>query len=436
MDIMKLTKKSFFKIAAFTAFLTIFINLVGKLLGFIREVYISSYYGISTITDIFFAIQQFPVFVYSFMFGAFNLVFIPYYVKAKKAGSANDFIYKIFLILTAFGGIITVLMILGSKELLPQLVGVYKLNNNLSNSYSIILSLSIIPTIVIGFCYGILHSNQNHITAMVLTTFTTLIMLIFLYLFKLYEILPFEYILPWSYVIGFIVTGLFSIFFLIQEIKTNKQQSVKVDKETFKNFFKQLSASSIENIGFNINQILTIYFSGMSGAGGIAAINYAQRISMLALSGLISPINQIIQSRLSNSSNQGLKNTFTRYIFIIVSISITISLFIYFFRDFIVAFIYERGSFDINDTQIVSNILVPYAFYLIIISLNQLFARYYFVLNKGGLYTIILLVGYLIANVIKPILVVDYGLVGVVWSSVIGEGISLLGFLLIFRRNK
>jgi putative peptidoglycan lipid II flippase len=106
------------------------------------------------------------------------------------------------------------------------------------------------------------------------------------------------------------------------------------------------------------------------------------------------------------------------------------------FREPLVRFIYQRGEFSASDTIRVSWVLVPYAGYFVVMSLNQLFARYLFVLSRGGLYTTTLLAGYLVSNLLKPFLATSIGLSGVIWACAIGEGLALLFFVAWFVREE
>jgi putative peptidoglycan lipid II flippase len=102
----------------------------------------------------------------------------------------------------------------------------------------------------------------------------------------------------------------------------------------------------------------------------------------------------------------------------------------------LVRFVYQRGEFSASDTIRVSLVLVPYAVYFTVISLNQLFARYFFVLSRGGLYSTSLLAGYLVSNLLKPFLATSMGLSGVIWACTIGEGLALLFLVAWFVREE
>ena len=55
-----------------------------KLSAFAREAFIAAKFGLSAVTDAYFGLQQFPLALASFMFGAFSLTFIPAYENEQR----------------------------------------------------------------------------------------------------------------------------------------------------------------------------------------------------------------------------------------------------------------------------------------------------------------------------------------------------------------
>src|SRR5271165_6367624 len=65
--------------SAILVLLTLAIGGVFKLSAFAREAFIAAYFGL----------QQFPISLSSFMFGAFSLAFAPAYAKARRSGTVT-----------------------------------------------------------------------------------------------------------------------------------------------------------------------------------------------------------------------------------------------------------------------------------------------------------------------------------------------------------
>ncbi len=422
-----------------TVFLVLAINGGSKVVGFAREVYISSLYGVSRVTDAFFAVQQIPLFVQNYMFGAFNLVFIPDYAHAKQERFARAFLKALLRVLVSVGFVLTVLMFAGAYEWVPQIVGVAGVAVDLAGDFAMILALSILPIVLLGVSYGMLHAERQHVKAMLMELalpFVMFLSLIGLHLIQVNDL----YVLPWSFVIGALVAGGCAVYLmrrLLRDAPVSPPQTHRAQGPHLRGFFRQLSASSTENVGFNLNQLLNVYFAGTTGAGSIAVYAYTTRLAMFTLNGIVSPLNQMIQAWLSNnepSERRGLHFAFITLAMVLLVVIIALLLIA--FREPVVRLVYERGAFSAYDTARVAQTLVPYAVYFVVIALKQLYARYFFVISRGGAYTLLALVGYVISNLLKPFLATSMGLSGVIWACVIGEGVTLLFLIIQFVREE
>jgi len=416
-----------------TVLLVLAVNAGSKVGGFVREVYISSLYGVSTVTDAFFAVQQIPLFVGNYMFGAFNLVFIPRYASAKQENLSRAFLKALLKILLSAGLVLTALMFVGAYEWVPRIVGVAEQAGDLAGVFARILSLTIVPVILLGVGYGMFHAERQHVKAMLMDALFPLAML--LGLVGLSHVLEanLAYALPWSFVIGASVAGGCATYLarrLVRSDPAPQPQKRRAEGPFLKGFFKQLSASSAENVGFNVNQLLNVFFAGTTGPGSVAVYAYATRLAMLPLSGIVNPLAQMIQAWLSSHETPERRGKhFALVALAMLLMVLLIALLLIAFREPLVRFVYQRGEFSASDTIRVSWLLVPYAGYFAVMSLNQLFARYFFVLSRGGLYTTSLLAGYLVSNLLKPFLAASMGLSGVIWACAIGEGLALLSLL-------
>lgn len=414
------------------AILVLGINVFSKIAGFIREVLISSTFGISRLTDTFFTIQQIPMFIGNYMLGAFNLVFVPQYSLASKEGNSRGFLFKTFMFFFICGLLMFFFMYQGTEYIenifFPNLAGI-----GYVEQFVRILSITILPSILIGFGYGIYLSEQKHIKSMILMSLSQVIMLASLVIFLMFSFENQTYSLPWSFTIGMIIAGIWALLIII-----NRYKNGKVDKSektiNMRVFFKQLFAASAENLGYNTNQMLTIYFAIKAGAGAVSINAFALRIMMLALGGVLTPIHQMIQGWLSNNKEVATKKFKQINIFMLI-LTVAIAMVVVIFRETIVSLIYERGSFDKEATKKVASLLIPYFVYFVVMAQNQLMARYFFVFGRGGVYTTTLLIGYVISNILKPYLLYVYGMEGLIWACCIGEGLALVILNLIYIKD-
>ena len=408
----------------------VFVLGVGsKLIGAIREIYISSRFGVGPITDTFFAVQQFPASISNYLFGAFTLAFVPHYIAAKRCGLERRLTAKVATFLFAFVCALTVATSAGHGALVPLLTGL-KQYRDLATGFSLIIALSFLPIAANGLAFAVLHAEGKHNQAMMLSALPPAAMMASLLCWLLVPSRFFSLALPWSFVIGSSLGGVWSVWTLARRTPRPVPVSLRADPPS--GFARQLAASSIENLAFNINLILTVHFAALSGPGGVAVNTYSQRISMLALSGAVIPLAQVAQTRLSRAGSELIPAVFGRMIVIFALAFALVAVATYSFRTPLVRLIYQRGAFHSGDTAAVSAALAPYSAYFLVLALNTVFARFFFSISRGQIYTAVLLGGYILGNSLKAYWGVTNGVPGIALSGTVGEGAALVVLMMIF----
>ena len=143
------------------------VSLGSKVLGFVREVYISSHFGVSPITDSFFGVQQLPVMTMNYMAGAFTLAFVPHYVAVKAQGRQREFLRSLP---DRAGGN------LGCGDAGDDCWGQQShprhrrngVERRLTARFAVVLAAAVIPSALIGVGYSVCHAEHEHSKAMVL----------------------------------------------------------------------------------------------------------------------------------------------------------------------------------------------------------------------------------------------------------------------------
>ncbi|MBN8496667.1 lipid II flippase MurJ [Accumulibacter sp.] len=396
--------------------LQLLINGFGKALGFVREVLISSVFGVSGVTDAFFAIQQLLVFVSSFMMGAFNLAFVPHYIRSEAAGGGPSFLRPVMCWLGGLALLLTVALAVLDSTQLAVVLG-FAPPNELLKRFASILAFSILPTVLVGLAFGVLHADRRHNEATLLSATAPATMLIVLVVF--YSVSStrdsMTAALPWSYLFGMAFAGFIGLTVLLRRLAGGGTS----DAPNLSSFMRSLGSASLENVGFNINQLSNFYFAARLGDGLVAINAFALRIGMLPLNLISSQLGQIYQSWAARSLSAGRRPT--GWVFLCLCLpSGLIALLMVSLDDAIVRLVYERGHFGPTQTRLVADLLVPYSAYFFVMSTNQLAARHCFVLGRGALYMKLMLLAYGVALVGK--LAFSTSLANVIWVCVISEG--------------
>ena len=398
----------------------------GRVLGFFREVLISSQYGTTPPADAFFTIQQLPTIVSTFVFGPFMIAYVPYYAAMRTSGIERKAVEDSSRAALRFGVAITAVMIGVGVVLLWLNIGPAG-GQGLYGSFTVILALSIVPLIVTGLASVVLNARGQHVAAMAIAALTPAGLLACLILLTVLPIVSSADALPWSFVAGSVLSAVVGVIVLRRSLPAAPADAPTARPPDSATFRKELLASAAENVGFSLNQALTVFFAAGLGGGVVATYSYAYRITAFAF-GLVSPLNIWIQTWMTRDESHREGRLLLLVITAMAALVVGIAIALIVVAGPLVAFVYLRGSFSEANAASVTAVLTPLAVYGVVFSLNHLFARYWFVQLQGAIYSRVMIAAYVIGNLLKAVMVGPFGLDGVIWASVIAEGAALAWF--------
>jgi len=405
-----------------------------KISAFAREAFIASRFGLSSLTDAYFALQQLPLALATFMFGAFALAFTPAYAHEQQNNGIVRWLPGLLLYGSLFGVVLTALTLLGA----PFLLGLFTTSADAgTHSTLTVLSLCYVPIIAIGICAGICTSYGRNLWSMTLTGLPYLVMTVTLLLIYAAGRLS-GLSLPISMTVGFVAIGIFSAFKIFRGEKPVRAESYLQPWRfpEFRMFLRQLTASSVESLGFTGNQFLLIHFLAMSGTGAISANNCASRIGMLGYSLLAQPLGQYMQGRMCITREEDRPKQFKRFLLMMALASIGAAALVFFARYGITEAVYMRGRFSFSELNEVVSILPAWLAYFVVLTLNSCVAKYLFISSRGSSYTRNMLCGYALANGLRFTLAGHRPASSMIWCAVLGEGLALVVNLGICRAHK
>ena len=269
---LRLAQSRFIKGGALLAALTLATAGLFKIAAFAREAFIASRFGLSSFTDAYFAFQQLPLMLATFMFGAFGLAFIPAQAFQKRQTDGLAWLPA----LTVYGGAIGMLLTLVAAVLSPSLLRAFSIGPDAQGRTTLlILSCSFAPIIWLGIWAGKTIADGRNVLAMFVTGLPYLLMtllLVALYGFGKLDRLS----LPISFLAGFGVVGLCTLPSLVateQRVGALASLVTTWKLPAFRGFLRQLTTSSVENLGYSANQLLLVYFVAQTGTGEVSAIS-------------------------------------------------------------------------------------------------------------------------------------------------------------------
>jgi len=408
--------------------LTLAVGGIFKLSAFAREAFIAGKFGLSSVTDAYFGLQQLPLTFATFMFGAFALAFTPAYAEAHKRERGIEWMPGLLTIGCLAGFILSAAMMFAGPVLF-QLIhseGTPDIWSTLE-----ILSACFMPIFCIGVWAGICTARGHNLAALTVVGLPYLLMA--LTLFGLHFLGKLDNLsLPFSMSAGFVAVGLYSLIrtLLVQPIVSLSFPLAIWKIQEFRSFLRQLSAATIENGGFAANQLLMIYFLSRSGVGIISGNNCAMRIGMLSYSVLAMPLTQLVQARLCATEGRGRHSMFRRWFLMVAGISVAFAIGIFLCRFPIIRAVYMHGRFQDVELRLVASLLPAWLAYVTIMSLNQLAARYLFIRSIGPVYVRRQLYAYAAANLVRLAIVGHFDASWIIWCSVVAEACAMLANLL------
>jgi glycogen synthase len=406
------------------ALLTLGLGGLFKLAAFAREAFIASHFGLSSFTDAYFASQQLPLILASFMFGAFSLAFTPAYAAEKRESGRVAWLPGLAMYGGALGALLTLLTIALAPSLLRAL-------NSAPGPHAgvtlVILSFCFAPVIWLGIWTGVMIANGRNLLAMFVAGLPYLGMtalLIGLYWLGKLDALS----LPLSFLVGFAVVGCSTLFWMLAiEWRRAEFRALMEPWKMpgFRHFLAQLRASSTENLGYAVNQLLVVYFVARAGTGAVSANTCAMRVGMLGFSLLGQPLAQLLQAKLCAAPERAQAEVFKKWLLAIAGLVLTFAALLYGCREPVTRLVYLHGKFSAVELSRVIAIMPAWLAYFVVVSLNAITARYLFIRAQGGTYVRRQLWAYAAANLIRVACWGRLSAPQVIWCSVLAETCAL-----------
>jgi len=423
---------------------------LSRILGFIRDILIAQYLGVSMLSDAFFAAFRLPNFFRRiFAEGAFNSAFVPIFIEKlqDKRSDKDELLFArnifsiLFYILLVFTIIFQIFMPFFMKILFPGFFTDPEKSEMLI-SLSHITIFYLISISLVSLCSGILNSLGKFAVPASSPIILNITLIASVFVFG--SITPnYAYALSW----GVFVAGILQFLWLF--IFTIKSGFLLYPKSLFKGniinqdtrkFFRKLIPGVIGANVMQINLLIDSIFASMI-AGAVSYLYYADRINQLPLAMIGIAIGIALLPSLSRKikagENEGaikLQNMALEVGLILV-IPATLALTVLAYP--IISSLFERGKFTSEESFFVAKALMFYSFGLPSYVLVKVMEPAFFA--RGNTKTpmkiaMACLVNNALLNVV--FFVLGFGYVGIVIASIISSYLNLTLLFTILMREK
>ncbi|MDR2342673.1 MAG: murein biosynthesis integral membrane protein MurJ [Campylobacteraceae bacterium] len=415
-------------------FRTFFTNsfgiLVSRIFGFIRDLLTASVLGANIYSDMFFVAFKLPnLFRRIFAEGAFTQAFLPAFTKSRTKGI---FALHVFIRFFLFITFLTAIVVIFSPFITKIFAYGFSDEQILQTAPLVSINFFYLALIyIVTFIASLLQYRSHFATTAFSTALLNIAMIISLLLSNPSEPQNSVYYLSFGVIIGGFLqvlvhiyamkkTRLFPLVFAAVKYRKIHKQNDLERKTFYKNFFHSVLGGSTVQLSAFIDTWLASFLA----AGSISYLYYANRIFQLPLAlfaialsvGIFPRITKLIKK---NDENEAIKLLTKGFWFLTFLLSIS-ALGGILLSEPIIKILFERGSFNMQDTITCAKVLSMYLIGLIPFGLSRMFSLWLFAQQKQKEAAIISAISLGIGIVFSFILVYPFGVIGLALANSLG----------------
>lgn len=356
-------------------------TLLAKVLGFVRELLLSYFFGATGMSDAYLISQTIPGTIFQFVGTGLTTCFIPVYYKVLREHDRDEcdtFTNKVLTMVLSFSTVVMALVWLFT----PVIVKIFA-----SGFTGNTLEMAIIFT-RIGICSlyfsSVIYVYSSYLQANNVFGITaaaaipnSLAIIVSIVLGACWNILALS-------IGSTLATAIQMAFLWIPVHKLNFRLRLNFHwKDSYLQYFFSLMVPVILGVSVNeINTLLDRTIASQVAVGGISALTYANSLVMLVQGGFAQPVATVFYPRLTKSITEGNhKAAQTDFhdalqVLLVFLLPVTIG-FIILSNDITMTF-FGRGAFDQNASVLTSTALSFYAIGIVFVGVRELLARYYY----------------------------------------------------------
>lgn len=412
---------SFFKVF----FSLVALTLLSKVLGFLREVLLSYYYGASEITDAYLVALTIPGVLFSFFSMAIAVGFIPVFSGVPEK-DRNDFTNTVFSFFIVISTLIVFITVIFAEFFVDVLAPGFTLESKqLSVKFTRIFVLGVYFSCWLSVFTAFLNYHKKFTVvalAGIPLNFSILLSIILSYYYGL------------SYLIlGAVFGKLFEVIYLYPYVRRlGYKYSFRLDFFN-KNVQVLIYLSLPLTLSIAVNQINIIVAKSLAsgfGVGGVSAINYSHYLIELVVGLFVLTVTTIYYPDMSKSyslNNYNKVEDISNKSFKLVNFFV-VPAFVYFiFRsEQVISFIYERGSFDKHSLQLTAPVFLFFSLGLIFYAYREILVRIYYSAKNTKIPVINTVVG-IISNILLSFLFSSFlGIKGLALATSVSAAITII----------
>lgn len=356
-------------------------TFIAKVMGFIREILLSYYYGATGISDAYLISQTIPGTIFQLVGTGLTTCFIPIYYKILKErdnAHANRFTNQIMTIVFIFSTVVIVLVWLETPLVVRMFASGF---TGKTFFYAVWFTRIGILSLYFSSMIYVFNSYLQANNIFGPTAFAAIPNSLFI---MLSIVLSAKYNL-WLLSIGSALAVGGQLLFLLPAIFKNGYKlylDFHWKNDYIKQFFKLMLPVVV---GVSVNEINTLVdrtIASQIAIGGISALVYANSLIQFVQGGIVQPVATVcypqITASVSKKNIDEAKNVLEKSICLLLGILVPVSAGLIVYSRPIIGVLFARGAFDEQAIMLTSIAVRFYAVGICFVGIREFISRYFY----------------------------------------------------------
>ncbi|MDR3597596.1 murein biosynthesis integral membrane protein MurJ [Clostridium sp.] len=414
-----------------STFIIMIVSLISRFLGFIRDMLIANNFGAGVYTDAYNIAVSIPETIFTLVGLAISTAFLPMLskIRAKKGQEEMyDFANNVINILF----IISLLLFIVTSIFAKEIVYIFKFSEETRLLAIGLLKITLINILFLSInaCFtALLQVNEDFVIPSILGLFFNLPMILYLLLFKNYDIV--------GLTIANVIGNFFRVAVQVPSLVTHGYKYkffINLNDKRLKEIIILIIPVIVGAGANSLNLVVDKYIASSLSEGSVSALDYAQKLIIFINTIITTSVTSVaypLMANMRNSDNKiGFLNMLKKSIVYLAILLIPITFGIAIFSKDIVKIVYARGKFDEYAVYITSFALLGYSFGIFFTGIRDILNSTLFTMGKTKVTTLNGIIGVII-NIIFSIILSKYiGIMGIALASVIA---MIVTAILLFR---
>ena len=415
------------------------VTVITKAAAMAKDMVTASSFGTSDAMDAFLIAFVLPSIAINIIAGSLEVAIVPVYVQVRErdgAEAANDLLASILVSAALLLSLTAVVVVAAGPHLLHLFGSTFDGEKLLLTRRLFFL---LMPLVVVGGCgmvlSAVLTANERFLltAAMPLVSIALTIVLL---------VAGGKQLGVYALALGVLVGRVLEVLFLAWRMRragllawARSRRWHPALRQVLGNFGPIAVGAAVISNSLVVDQTM----AAMLGSGNVAALNYGNKLVAAGL-GAVAPVVVTVifphfARMVATGDWPGLRHTFRTYSWLIVALTVPVSLLIGIFSTDLVRLLFERGQFTAADTAIVARVQSLYALQIPFYVLSMVGVRLLSAMQSNRAVMIIFMASFVVNVIGNLVFMRWWGLPGIALSTSVVYLLSMLLVLIAIGRR-